>query len=102
MAMAMAAHNVTSSGMSPQAPAAAGFGAAPFSKALRIVDPKTGDAIEIPASWEPRAPQHKPLAIKDPTTGTALDTKSLHWGGPPQPRKALPIIDPGSGTTIKI
>lgn len=74
--------------------------ALPERKPLKIVDPKSGEAIQPvvpngePAPLDNRTPKKRqPLAIVDPNSGASIDTLSMHFT-PPKPSQPLQIIDP--------
>jgi hypothetical protein len=83
--------------------------AAPATRALQIVDPSNGQAIERPQPTktsaldylEVKAPARKAMSITDPSTGKAVDTFTAVNFKPAEAKK-MDIIDPNSGANIKI
>jgi len=73
----------------------------PESRALKIVDPKSGNPIQAPTVFEPQAFKRKPLEIKDPNDGRVLDMLGLNFAQA-EGKQPLSIIDPASGMSIKI
>lgn len=78
-------------------------------KVLQIVDPKSGEAIEMPppSPAQPSAgfkatPPRKIFEIVDPENKTAIDRKGVMGFAPPPTKNCLEIKDPTSGDTIQV
>lgn len=80
---------------------------APERKPLTIVNPTNGQPIEVEPlkSSQPdlgfRTPGRKKLAIIDPNSGNAMDAVGLNFS-PPRQARPFSIIDPTSGSAIKV
>lgn len=91
------------------ADSAFGFSAPVPSRALNIIDPKSGAQIVGTATKAPsaldylevKAPARKTMTIVDPSSGKAVDTFSAVNFKPAEGKK-LEIIDPNSGASVKI
>mmetsp|Transcript_96107 Transcript_96107/g.248566 ORF Transcript_96107/g.248566 Transcript_96107/m.248566 type:complete len:637 (-) Transcript_96107:106-2016(-) len=77
----------------------------PERRALTIINPKSGQPIDVDApklDFElPKVPGHKPMAIIDPNSGKSVDPIGLNFTPPKQSKSGYSIIDPSSGDSIK-